>query len=358
MKSHIGVEWMAFACGIVISAMIWSYIHERDSVQSTTAMAISVQEETPDKQAVKTSVPDEKTQASVESDRFVRVYLTDQHRIEKVPLEDYVRGVVAAEMPTDFEPAALEAQALAARTYIVRRLMQHDDSGVPVAEADVTDIITHQVYLSKDEMEKLRATDEDAWRKVDAAVNDTRGEIIAYKGQPIQALFFSTSNGYTENSEDVFPSKLPYLRSVASPWDRTGAPRSEESMEMPLRKFYAELGVRTLPVTVRTNGSPTIKITEMTAGNRVKTLSVWGKTFSGPDIRDKLKLRSTCFTWQINGAKIVITTYGSGHGVGMSQWGAQGMAKEGRTAEEIVKHYYTGVKLMEASKLAGWTKNG
>ncbi|WP_219639091.1 stage II sporulation protein D [Cohnella sp. CFH 77786] len=282
----------------------------------------------------------------------VRVYLTAERRVETVPLETYVRGVVAGEMPSDFEPAALEAQALAARTYIVRRLLLHDESGMPVAGADVTDTLTHQVYRSLADMALLRRKDEQAWLKFTQAAARTKGRIIAYRGQPIQALYFSTSNGYTENSEDVFPGEVPYLRSVASPWDKKGAPRSVETARLPLKKFYAKLGVKTLPVAAGLFGYPKIKVTEWSAGKRVKTMKVGGETFTGQEIRDKLGLRSASFTWSVEGGEIILTTYGSGHGVGMSQWGAQGMARAGSSAEEIVKYYYSGTELMEVSKLA------
>ncbi|WP_276353521.1 stage II sporulation protein D [Cohnella caldifontis] len=300
----------------------------------------------------KSSSAQKAAEAEADLHLTVGVYLTKERRIERVPLETYVRGVVAGEMPAEFEPAALEAQALAARTYIVRRLLLRDDSNVPVQGADVTDTQTHQVYISQQAMDDLRKKDEQAWRKADEAASRTAGWIIAYHGEPIQALYFSTSNGYTENSEDVFPDRIPYLRSVVSPWDRTGAPRSEGTVEMTIGQFYAKLGIRTVPVLTRLGGHPKIKVTEWTQGKRVKTVTVGSKTFTGPEIRSKLGLRSSSFTWTVQDGEIRITTHGSGHGVGMSQWGAQGMAQAGRSAEEIVEYYYTGTELMEVSKLA------
>lgn len=281
----------------------------------------------------------------------VRVYLTDSRRVERVALEQYVRGVLAAEMPTDFEPAALQAQALAARTYIVRRLLHEDRSGVPTEKADVTDTQTHQVYRSKAEMDKLRKNDEKAWQAVDKAVSSTQGLVITYDGEPIDALYFSSSNGYTENSEDVFGFALPYLRSVDSPWDRENAPRSTESVTLPLDQFYDKLGIRDLPaVGQQEKAAPAIKVQSRTAGKRIRTLSVGGATLSGVQARDKLGLRSADFSWQISEDAITLTTRGSGHGVGMSQWGAQGMALAGYTADRIISHYYSGAELMEVSR--------
>lgn len=159
-----------------------------------------------------------------DSSLIVRIYLADDKRVERAGLETYVKGVVAAEMPTDFAPAALEAQAIAARTYLIRRLWNEDRSGVPVRGADVTDTVTHQVYRSKAEMDALREADPKAWAAVDEAVRRTRGIIMVFGGAPIESLYFASSNGYTENAKDVFDADLPYLVSVDSPWDREDAP--------------------------------------------------------------------------------------------------------------------------------------
>ncbi|WP_051318481.1 stage II sporulation protein D [Cohnella thermotolerans] len=284
---------------------------------------------------------------------LVRVYLSAEKRIETVPLETYVRGVVAAEMPLSFEPAALEAQALAARTYIVRRLLYRDKTGVPVPAADVTDTQTHQVYRSLADMDSLKKSDEAAWDKADAAARKTKGKILTYKGEPIEALYFASSNGYTENSEDVFPFSLPYLRSVASPWDREETDAWSETKEFSLQQFYKALGIKNSAVLARNGASDDVHIADRTKGLRVKTLQVGGQTLSGTEARDKLELRSAAFDLTATSRNVVITTYGNGHGVGMSQWGAEGMAKQGKTAEQIVKHYYLGIQVEEASKLAG-----
>ncbi|GIO12212.1 hypothetical protein J19TS2_17670 [Cohnella xylanilytica] len=283
---------------------------------------------------------------------FVRVYLSDKKRVETVPIETYVRGVVAAEMPLDFEPAALEAQALAARTYIVRRLLAGDRTGVPVPGADVTDTQTHQVYRSLEEMARLKLADEGAWKKADDAAKRTAGRVLTYNGSPIEALFFASSNGYTENSEDVFPYGLPYLRSVESPWDREEASNWKETLEFTAQQFYKALGVKPGGILARAGGRIAARVEERTPGRRVKTLKVGSKELTGIEAREKLGLRSAAFDLKLEGRSVVVTTYGNGHGVGLSQWGAEGMAKRGSTAEQIVKHYYTGIRIEEASKLA------
>ncbi|MGG4216711.1 stage II sporulation protein D [Paenibacillus jamilae] len=284
----------------------------------------------------------------------VRVYVTSTGRTETLPLEQYIVGVVAAEMPPSFEEEALKAQAIAARTFIARRLLADDTSGAP-AGADVTDTVKHQAYISK---AKLTREWEHSGKSADLAkirqaVRDTKDTIMVYEGKPITASFFSTSNGYTENSEDVWAKAVPYLRSVSSPWDKQLAPRFTETVTMSRQSVFDRLGLSRAAVTASTGrGSmPEIRILSKTEGHRIKKIEVGGLVFTGPEIRNKLGLRSAEFTWKTEGDRIAITTYGYGHGVGMSQWGANGMAKEGHTATQILLHYYTGISFANASRI-------
>ncbi|WP_127533493.1 stage II sporulation protein D [Paenibacillus kobensis] len=276
----------------------------------------------------------------------VRVYMTGTGRIETVPLEIYVRGVLAGEMPVDFELEALKAQAVAARTYIVRRLASKDKSGVPGGKADVTDTVDHQVYIPlKKLIDKWPAGPEReaALGKLERAVQETKGMVLTYEGAPIEAAFFSTSNGYTENADEYWQLSLPYLQSVASPWDKNISPRYKQTVEMSEKELYRRLGAKD-------DGKPP-RILETTEGHRIKEIVVGGETFTGREVREKLDLASSQFEWTIQGGTATITTYGLGHGIGMSQWGANGMAKEGATAKQILLHYYTGVKVEQAYKL-------
>lgn len=278
----------------------------------------------------------------------VQVYLATDKRMEKLPIELYVRGVLAAEMPIEFELEALKAQAIAARTYIYRRLYAGENDGLPsnATNADVTDSVKHQVYLSlnelfsrwKGEQKKVNLN------KLNQAVEETKGQIITYENKPIQAAFFSTSNGYTENAEDYWAMDLPYLRSVASPWDKDLSPRYKEITKFKLSDAAERLGVKA-------NEIRSMRVIETTKGKRVKEVAIGKKRFSGREVREKLGLASSQFNWTIEQEFISITTYGFGHGVGMSQWGANGMAKEGSTAEQIISHYYTGTQVEQASKL-------
>jgi stage II sporulation protein D len=359
--------WMAFAGGALTAAIMWFIVHggglgqpkEYQSPEPQTQVgkkeeAASELDKSPDTSRVvnQRNQPDSYAASNEESNQpKVRVYLSESRTVETVPLEAYVRGVVAAEMPLAFEPAALEAQAMAARTFIIRRLWLNDRTGIPVQDADVTDTQTHQVYRSLSEVKQLQQGNAEGWKKVVDAVSNTSGDIIVYGDEPIEALFFSTSNGYTENSEEVFSAKLPYLRSVVSPWDKESSPRAQEKVEMRLSDFYEKLGIKALPVGGNLSKQPDLRVIEWTLGRRVKLLLAGSKKLTGEEVRHLLGLRSTSFEWTISNNRIILTIYGSGHGVGMSQWGAEGMATAGKTAEQIVGHYYLGTRIEKASKL-------
>ncbi len=275
----------------------------------------------------------------------ISVFLMKEGKVETVPLETYVEGVVAAEMPLMFRPAALEAQAVAARTYAIRRLWLGEHAGTDAKKADVTDTQEHQAYLSLTEMKRLKEDDREGWEKVRDAVAATKGRILVYEGEPIEALFFSTSNGYTENSEDVFSVRRPYLRSVESPWDQAISDRAKQTVEMELTEFYELLGVKTAPAAGGALSTDLIRVLERTAGRRVKTLLAGDKRLKGTEVRQLLGLRSASFEWKAERGMAVLTVYGYGHGVGMSQWGAEGMARAGDDASHILAHYYKGAKL-------------
>ncbi|MFD1776731.1 stage II sporulation protein D [Paenibacillus rhizophilus] len=305
----------------------------------------------------------------------VSVYLSRTRQIETLPLEDYVTGVTAAEMPAGFELEALKAQAIAARTFIVRRLRAGDRSGVPVPGADVTDTVSHQAYVSSAVLERdwTKAGRSADLAKLRRAVRETRGIVMTYKGEPITASFFASSGGFTENSEDYWKAAVPYLRSVASPWDREVNPELKATSTFSVSELREKLGidgiaasgarrvlassggaagkVKPLSADRISAGLPQIEVLSVTAGHRVKEISIDGRVFTGREVRERLGLRSSQFTWTMKNGQIAITTYGNGHGVGMSQWGANGMAKEGGTATQILKHYYSGISFTQVSIL-------
>lgn len=291
---------------------------------------------------------------------LIPVYLSQQGHVVDVPLEWYVRGVVAAEMPVEFELQALKAQAIAARTYIVRKIIEQDFAKAPVPDAWVSDTIADQAYVTEDELRtRWPRNGEYAANisKFNRAVAETRGLILAYEGRPIDATYFSTSNGYTENSEEYWSEPIPYLRSVASPWDAEISPRYKTVTTLPLSEVMEKLDLHDLPVSASHGSKLGLAVAERTSGNRIKTILINGLPFSGREVREKLGLPSSQFTWEIRDDLIEFTSYGYGHGVGMSQYGAQGMALEGRTAEEILRHYYQDVEIVHMKEIDGWQEH-
>lgn len=273
----------------------------------------------------------------------VAVLRSADKKVSKLPLEKYIVGVVAAEMPAEFELEALKAQALTARTYIVNHMMNGSSK---INGADVTDTVDHQVYKSDEELKAQWGVDYNwKYKKVAQAVIETEGKIITYGGKPITATFFSTSNGYTENSEAYWKSPYPYLKSVESPWDKQ-SPKFYDRKVISVAQFEKLLAVNI------TDKKSIGSIIKRTPGKRVASVKINGKVISGKDVREKLELKSTDFSWERKGDSIIITTKGYGHGIGMSQYGANGMAKEGKNYEQIVKHYYSGIQIASSASFA------
>jgi stage II sporulation protein D len=284
----------------------------------------------------------------------VSVYLSQQKKTAVYPLETYVRGVLAAEMPAAFELEALKAQAIASRTYIYKRLVGTTPRNLTASNAGgqalnstaslVTDTVAHQAFLTDDKLKQIWGAAEFDRRiaKIERAVTETEGIVVTFAGQPIDASFFSTSNGRTENSEDYWTNTVPYLRSVSSPWDKAVSPKFKQVLNIRRSAFIQALG---LP-----NKSIAVSKISYTSGRRVQAITIGTKSFTGREVREKLRLPSTTFKLKPIDDSIQVTTYGYGHGIGMSQYGAQGMALAGYKADQILRHYYTGVALEKISQ--------
>lgn len=259
--------------------------------------------------------------------------------IENVPLEQYVASVVASEMPVEFETEALKAQAVAARTYIVQHLQHQEDE-----EAVIKDTTEHQVYKNEEELKAGWGKDYH-WKmdKVMTAVLETEGEIITYEEEPITPTFFSMSNGYTEDAENYWGNALPYLKSVESKWEEAHPDFIEQNIFT-----IAELQEK-LDITL--HGDVDLSLSR-TDSNRVHELHINDTTFSGKDIREKLALRSNDFSIEQQQDHFIFTTKGFGHGVGMSQHGANGMAEEGKSYRDILHHYYQDIDIDALSDAA------
>ena len=262
----------------------------------------------------------------------VRVLKSD-NSIINVDLEEYLIGVLAGEMPLSFEEEALKAQAVAARTYALKQMEQNKEMSY-----DVTDNTSSQVYLSNDILQNRWGDSyKEKYDKIKSIIDSTKGEYISYGDDIIYAFFFSTSNGYTEDNRNVFGMDLPYLRSVDSSFE-------EEETDiyrintLTKEEFYSKLGI---------DFNEELCITDInrSESNRVLSLSINGISFKGRDFQKKLSLRSNDFIIEEKNNEIVITTKGFGHGVGMSQYGANALAKKNKTYKDILKYYYTGTEI-------------
>jgi len=279
-------------------------------------------------------IKDEEIKFEFVSNSTVRVKREKSNIIEKIAFEDYVVGVLAGEMPASFEEEALKAQAVAARSYVIKKIIDNKNKNY-----DVVDTIKNQVYLDENKLKTNWGNNYNKnINKIKSAVLDTKGEYLEYNNKVIEAFFFSTSNGKTENCEEVFQQSLPYLKSVESSWDKEVSPVYSTIKEISLHDFYFKLNLKY-------NKIITIKILSYNKSGSIKFIEINNKKFKGTEFRYKLGLRSTYFSIKQVGENIQFNLKGNGHGVGLSQYGAQGMAKEGYNYRDILKHYYSGVNI-------------
>jgi len=259
--------------------------------------------------------------------------------IETLPLEEYIVGVVAAEMPAVFEPEALKAQAIAARTYVLKR--KNETSSSKIFDVDTTE--KTQVWISTQEMIKKWGII-NYWKyhsKISRAVDSTQGMALTYNGQLIDAVYHSSSGRKdTERSSEVWSSDVGYLINVPS--GEVNTLRFVKYVSFDVNTFFKLLEFQQIPKQFSSND---LVVLERTKAGRVKTLAIKNRIYTGTDFRTKLQLPATDFEWKISGDKIELMVYGNGHGVGMSQYGANDLAKAGKGYKEILAHYYQGIKI-------------
>lgn len=267
--------------------------------------------------------------------------------IEEIDLDTYLYGVVSAEMPASFEKEALKAQAVVARTYTIYKVI---NIGVKHEGADICDDSTCcQAWISKeDRFAKWEETSRESnWNKIVEAVNSTQGKIITYNNEPINAFFHSNSGGMTETTVNVWGGTgYPYLQAVATAGEEA---YSQYHSEVTLSKqtFIDKIKEKHSEFEIDFNAEDCIKVLEYTDGNRVKTIKIGNIELSGVEVRTTLGLKSANFKITISGDNIKFEVIGYGHGVGMSQTGADSMAKSGSSYEDIIKHFYTGVEITD-----------
>lgn len=279
------------------------------------------------------------------SGRMVQVYNIETAQLMTLDLEQYLVGVVAAEMPAGFDVEALKAQAVAARTFTVSR-MQNPSPNVTALNAQAqlsTSPETCQAWISEDEQKARWGRQYKTYhRKIVEAVADTAGEVLRYDGALIEPLYHaSCGGGRTEDAAEVWGNARPYLVSVAC--NHPADPHTQTTTTMTLQEMEQRLGVEdAVPASAF---GDFIQLVASTASDRVKTLRIGSKTFSGSQLRSALQLKSTLISWQIHGDSITFTTNGYGHGVGLCQYGANYYAEQGDSYQQILARYYPGTQL-------------
>ncbi|MDK2799750.1 MAG: stage sporulation protein [Clostridiales bacterium] len=289
--------------------------------------------------------------------QIIKVYIAEEDKVVDMNFNEYLKGVVAAEMPASFNIEALKAQAVAARTYVYYRLINYKKSNIQIPEHKGADICTNpahcKAWISKSNaMEKWGLLSANKyWNKISKAVDDTTDRIIIYNDEPIDAVFHSTSSGKTENSEDVWANVIPYLRSVPSQGEQF-SPKYISKVELPIEEFKEKLREAKPEIKFKDSEGDLsvnnlVENLEHTEGGSVKTIRIGGCDFKGTEIRRIFELNSAHFSLDIEGNNIVFNVKGNGHGVGMSQYGANYLAEQGKDYEEILKYYYKDIKITQ-----------
>ncbi len=292
----------------------------------------------------------------------LKIFMESQNKIVEMELEEYVEGVVSAEMPATFHQEALKAQAVAARTYAIYKSFAFGSCGCQKHPgADIcTDSQCCQAWIdNKEALDKWAVPEGAHYQEViRKAVRSTRGQIATYEGNPISAVYHSTCGGRTETASEVWNSSStahPSLQGVECTYCQH-SPYYKTDLVLGFPDYTAALnkGKEVLPVLAEGN-TPLLEAVKLSAGGRNLLLKIGnpGPFYSGNEVRDLLGLPSTWFHWRIEGEKIIFSVRGHGHGVGMCQYGADGLAKEGKGYVEILKHYYQGVEIEDYVFSAG-----
>lgn len=285
---------------------------------------------------------------NVEKDKkqTVRVFIKNENKVIEIDVKEYLLGVLAAEMPATYHEEALKAQAVTAYTYLLyKQAEQKNNPDVTLNGADLSDdSSTHQGYITANaRQEKWGDKTETYEKKLTEAIDAVSGKVITFEGKPIIAAFHAVNSGVTQSAKTVWGGEVAYLQSVTSVGDKlspdctkTVAFKATELSEMLTSLENCELSGE---------AENWIGKMETTSSGYVSDIEIGGETYSGLKVRDAIGLRSAVFTCEYKNGNFHFTTSGYGHGVGLSQYGADYMARQGSRWEEIIKHYYTGVEI-------------
>lgn len=280
---------------------------------------------------------------------IIKLLHKNTNEVEEVPLDKYLCNVVSAEMPADYEKEALKAQAIVARTYTIYKIQNKKHENADICD----DSSCCQAWVSKET--RLSRWDEDKresnWKKIEECVNETKGKIITYEGKPINAFFHANSGGKTEIPVNVWGGTgYPYLQVVETAGEE-GYDQYESEVSLTKEELIDKLETKYSDISIDFNNQDDIKILEYTNSGRVKTVKFGNHNLSGVEARTLLGLRSTNFEISRDGDNIKFTVKGYGHGVGMSQTGADSLAKEGKNCFDIINHFYIGVQITDVNSL-------
>lgn len=270
--------------------------------------------------------------------------------VEQVNIDEYLCNVVSAEMPADYEIEALKAQAMVARTYTIYKILNKKHENADICD----DSTCCQAWVSKDDRFARweEGKRESNWQKICDAVNTTKGKIVTYNNVPINAFFHSNSGGVTEIPVNVWGGTgYPYLQSVETSGEDAYTQYSSEVI-LTQEELLNKLKEKYSDISIDFSNDDDIKVLEYTEGNRVKTIKFGNHEVSGVEVRSLLGLRSANFeVIKQDGDSIKFSVKGYGHGVGMSQTGADSLAKQGKNADEIVKHFYKDIEIKDVNSL-------
>lgn len=301
----------------------------------------------PPKPVQSTSPKDEDHPLKTDGDNF-KVLLSASGEVITLNEAEYVFGAVAAEMPAEYDIQALKAQAVACYTYAyTKRLNERASPSPELKGADISDSPqTHQGYIDNAAAkEKWGDKYEDYHAKLTQAVSDVLGQIIVCNGKPILAAYHCISAGQTESAKELWGEDIPYLASVKSPGDLL-SPEFKTTAEFSKDEFKEKAQTLEGVEITGEDASEWAEITETSQADTVLNVKIGSGNASGLAVRDAFNLRSPCFTLKYKDGKFIFTVSGYGHGVGMSQYGADYMARQGSTYVEILKHYYTGAEII------------
>lgn len=273
------------------------------------------------------------------------------NEIEELNIDEYLYGVVSSEMPASYEIEALKAQAVVARTYTIYQIIHNSGKH---ENADICDnYACCQAWISKeDRLAKWEASEaESNWNKIVEAIDSTKGKVVTYNGEVINAFFHANSGGVTESSLNIWGGiDYPYLKSVETAGEE-GYTQYESQVVLTQQELLSKIQTKYEDCTIDFSSKDCIQILEYTTSGRVKTIRFGNKEIAGTEARSLLGLKSTNFTFSIDGENITFSVIGYGHGVGMSQTGADALAKAGSNYEAIIKHFYTDVEIIEVNSL-------